>query len=310
MLFATGIHQSLVDIQNRRPDVVVLAYLDDVFVLGPGQIVLHAFDDLKASFSKLSLTVADHKCEIFSPISSLSSTPISCHSSGTTVLGSLLGPAVYVEETCLRQAKKGDELCRMLQYLDDPQCSLLLLRHCHATRLNHLGRSVPSYLLRSAIHHDGLTISTFQKVLLIESLSESQRQQATLPINLAGFGLPLLSTICDAAFLSGWSSSLNAISDRYPDEWTTDDILSLPSINSQLGAALSTFQAHLGSTSAKFQKLLLSEIQIASLSSILSSAADNRDLSRLRSCRGKHAGRWLEAVPTSRMLALKPCEFR
>ena len=118
---------------------------------------------------------------------------------------------------------------------------------------------------------------------------------------------------------------MNAIPDRYPDEWTTDDILSLPSINSQLGAALSTFHAHLGSTSAesaletlsdlastkpKFQKLLSSEIQLASLSSILSSAADNRDLSRLRSCRGKHAGRWLEAVPTSRMLALKPYGFR
>ena len=62
-LFATGIHQSLVEIPNRPPNVVVLAYLDGVFVLSPGQNVQQAFDDLKTSFGKLSLTVADHKCD-------------------------------------------------------------------------------------------------------------------------------------------------------------------------------------------------------------------------------------------------------
>ncbi|XP_065835800.1 uncharacterized protein [Oscarella lobularis] len=46
------------------------------------------------------------------------------------------------------------------------------------------------------------------------------------------------------------------------------------------------------------------------MKAVFSLALDNHDLSRLRSCQGKLAGRWLEALPTSWMLALKPCDFR
>ncbi|XP_065842630.1 uncharacterized protein [Oscarella lobularis] len=66
----------------------------------------------------------------------------------------------------------------------------------------------------------------------------------------------------------------------------------------------------LSSFTGKLQKTLCSEIYRSSASEVFFASADNRDVARLRSCRGSQAGRWVEAVPTSKALALKPNAFR
>ena len=66
----------------------------------------------------------------------------------------------------------------------------------------------------------------------------------------------------------------------------------------------------LPSAGDNLQHQLKSVIDQVRVNSVFSAAPDNRGLSRLRSCQGKYAGRWLEALPSSRMLALKPCDFR
>ena len=57
MLFATGIHPGhiLNDIQNNHKDVVVLAYLDDVFILGLQEDALKAFYGLQSLSASVGL---------------------------------------------------------------------------------------------------------------------------------------------------------------------------------------------------------------------------------------------------------------
>ena len=74
----------------------MLAYLDDVLLLGPAKIVLATFSQLDSAFSHIHLEVAAKKCEIFSPseIASLS-VPSACQipvtPDGMSVLGTPIG---------------------------------------------------------------------------------------------------------------------------------------------------------------------------------------------------------------------------
>ena len=140
-----------------------------------------------------------------------------------------------------------------------------------------------------------------------------------------GFGVPLLSSVVDASFLAGWSHTLQSLPDRFPMLQTDAILLPGSYVSIALQCALSSYRKLLGSSASdspiqcisdllspedKLQHRLKSEVDEVRMKAVFSLALDNHDLSRLRSCQGKLAGRWLEALPTSWMLALKPCDFR
>ena len=66
------------------------------------------------------------------------------------MLGIPLGSSKFVTEACCSNAEKGDLLCNKLPDLNDVQSSMLLLRYCHVSRLNHLGRVIPPEMLHTA----------------------------------------------------------------------------------------------------------------------------------------------------------------
>ena len=83
VLFSIAVHQALLDLQTDNPGVQVLAYLDDVFLVGPSSSVLSAFDQLKPAFQKIGLDIQEQKCELYEPTPSedMSASPThhSCH---------------------------------------------------------------------------------------------------------------------------------------------------------------------------------------------------------------------------------------
>ena len=76
----------------NHPSVTVLAYLDDVFLIGSLEEALASLDDLKSSFSSVGLKVAEGKCEVFCPSneSAQEASKVTCiptASMGTKILG-------------------------------------------------------------------------------------------------------------------------------------------------------------------------------------------------------------------------------
>ena len=149
VLYATTIHPILSEIQNNIPEVTLLAYLDDVFLLGSPDKVLAAFNMLKKSFSTINFSVSETKCEVFSPnvthLTEFDEVPVS--HDGSIFLRIPVGTSSFVSTTCLKAAHSWDQLCDQLEKLEDQQSSMLLLRHCHIPRLDHLARSVEPTLL-------------------------------------------------------------------------------------------------------------------------------------------------------------------
>ena len=103
VLFAMAIHPVLTKIQKSHSQVRVLAYLDDVFLLGGVKSVLAAFHDLKGTFSAINLVIADKKCEIFSQsfstaVEGFEEIAVSCE--GALFLGSSIGLMSFVTSSC------------------------------------------------------------------------------------------------------------------------------------------------------------------------------------------------------------------
>ena len=66
-LLSTSIHSILSDLESSFPSVRVLAYLDDVFLVGLEEDVLSSLNSLRPAFSNICLQIFTNKCEIYSP---------------------------------------------------------------------------------------------------------------------------------------------------------------------------------------------------------------------------------------------------
>ena len=222
-LFSIAMQLILEDLQSHNTEVTILAYLDDVYLLGSPDRVFHVFERLRSAFSDINLMIEEKKCEIYcssSPLLSTisQSTSIPATSQGCRILGTPIGSSSYIIESCADVAQSGSNLCGKLLQLQDPQCGMLLLRYCHVTRMNFLSRTVQPRLLESAAAiHDTLTRSTFTNLLGRGNLTDRQWLQATLPIRHGGFGLTALTYIAPFAFLSSWASTLHTITKQIPD---------------------------------------------------------------------------------------------
>ena len=221
VLFSLGIQQTLVDLQSNFQAIRVLAYLDDVFLVGPAKHVLDAFSTLQPEFFKIGLEIQETKCEIYcsydkeDTFSSEYTIPVS--SEGIVILGTPIGKREYVARACSTIAEKGNDLCRQLVDLDNVQASMLLLRYCHTTRLNHLARGTcPETLAQAATIHDKQTKSTFSCLLGNVDISGNMWKQATLPVRLGGFSMTSLNEVAPFAFAASWAHSLKLLPDRFP----------------------------------------------------------------------------------------------
>ena len=198
-LFSIAMQPILENLQSHNKGVTILAYLDDVYLLGSPDRVFHVFERLRSAFSNINLMIEEEKCEICCSSSPLlntisQSTSIPATSQGCRILGTSIGSSLSIIKSCSDVAQSGSNLCGKLLQLQDPQCGMLLLRHCHVTRINFLSQTVPPRLLESAVAiHDTLTRSTFTNLLGRGNLTDRQWLQATLPIRHGGFGLTALT---------------------------------------------------------------------------------------------------------------------
>ena len=316
-LFSIAIQPILAKVQELHSATQLLAYLDDVFVIGSHADVLLALDALKASLSAIGLHISMEKCELFgsTKICSLQRPEgIKVSSYGTTILGVAVGHVEYIAENCLDFAKSGQTLCDQFLSLEDVQSGCLLLRYCHVAHMNHLIRSVNPEHVRSAVQaHNSLTKSTFIRLVQCPDPTSKQWLQATLPIRHGGYGLTNIESLSADAFVAGWAQSIQALPARFPS--IANDIFGLP-IEGRMGIALKSSipdnhsLADILSDTKYLQCKLSLERTKHTLSTFIQELKSMRDKTRLRSLQGRGAGAWLDAIPTSTKFALSSGDYR
>ena len=165
-LFALTIHPFLVNLQNIYPEIQVLAYLDDVFLMGTPADVINAFN----SVCLLPGAGLEH---LYPRLSSPCQVQRHCY------FGIANWYSRFVSSYCSSFANSGNCLCDQLVALNDVQSASLLLRYCHVPCLNYLARTVcPSLLSEAAEIHNLQTRSVFSNLLSYNHLSDSVWWQA------------------------------------------------------------------------------------------------------------------------------------
>ena len=91
------------EIAREFPEVLILAYLDDVYLQGPQGAVEQAFNRFSERCKAIGLVMANHKCEVWSPgdptaASELAETLGMGHAAqGLVAAGCPLGTAEFVQ---------------------------------------------------------------------------------------------------------------------------------------------------------------------------------------------------------------------
>ena len=236
---------------------------------------------------------------------------------GTKILGIPIGSHDFILNVCIDVANSCNVFCQQLPDLNEPQGATLLLRHCHATRLNHLARGVCQDSLQpAATIHDRLTKKCFTTLIGTRDLTTSQWEQATLPIRLGGFGMTLHAAngLPFCLFIQ-LGHSLQELPNRFTSladhvRTVLSNCKDKGSIGYQLDQLLDDDRdlSEVVSNTKKLQHRLTDANNQITVNALIDSSSQ-KDAARLLSLQGKGAGAWLSAVPSSKKFALSPNSF-
>ncbi|CAI7859391.1 unnamed protein product [Closterium sp. NIES-54] len=340
LLFAASIHPCLVATAAAHPRVVLLAYADDITLLGDAPHCAAVFDHLTAALASMGLLHNPAKCAAWSaaPIDPASVPPgITVSTEGLQILGSPVGTtqgcAAAVRDRLTAAAEPLPLLAQM-----DPQLCLLLLTRCVSRRASFLARTTPLEVLPIAewsAWGERLLHAFLEAAHIVAPRSDERRriwQQATLPVTLGGSGITdpavegsyayLASVIGAAHLLHSLADSLHpAIAALLPlMDSVPDSAAALPSRLAATEAALppeavEALQAGKSDPKGlKLQQSLALAVHTRRYLRVLNTARHmrpnplSRHAQRMQSLLGPGAGDWLLAITLSCALRLGPSQ--
>ena len=105
-LFALSIHPVINRLQKKHSNLTILAYLDDIFVVGYSQQYESVLTDLQKEFQTINLKICDRKCELYLPSAkenNVNRFSVPIVSSGVDILGVPIGNDSYVQSRLANQ---------------------------------------------------------------------------------------------------------------------------------------------------------------------------------------------------------------
>ncbi|CAI7789114.1 unnamed protein product [Closterium sp. NIES-53] len=219
MLFAASIHSCLVATAAAHPEVVLLAYVDDITVLGEAADYTVAFTHLTEAVLSHGLAHNPAKCEAWSAIAMDPATlppSINISLDGVRVLGSPIRPPIGCAARVREHLSAAAEPLPLLSQMD-PQLCLLLLTRCVSRCASFLVRATPLEALPlgewsawgEELLHPYLA-AAHTKIPKDRAERDRIWQQAALPASLGGLsitnpavegGFAYLASIVSAAHL-------------------------------------------------------------------------------------------------------------
>ena len=209
-------------------------------------------------------------------------------------MGAAVGSPRFVASSIQKRVQKIGKLLENLEYINDPQCAIGILRSC-------LGAPKMVYSLRcntpseEAVkifeEFDSLQRSTFENILGTVLSNESWRQ-ACLAINKTGIGIRRASDQIKAAYIGSISQTATIVELITGQSPTADTHTKM--IDEINGLSISQL------TQSKIQEVL----DEAALNKLIEGQTSEREKARLLSLSLPQSGAWLSAAPIPALLSL------
>ena len=207
-LFCLAMRPALEQIQERlHEDDLVVAYLDDIYVLTKPERARQAYDVVSEVLQRVcGILVHQGKLVCWNRTGAAAPPGIAAldtpgHTvwrgdarpaeNGVVVLGAPVGTDAFAAAEGERAAAREQTLLDGLLATDDLQVAWLLLVFCAGPRANYLLRTVPPHQVRAyAEEHDRRVPTALQNLLGADGLNDNHwRRQAQLPLRFGGLGL-------------------------------------------------------------------------------------------------------------------------
>ncbi|MDO9013575.1 MAG: reverse transcriptase domain-containing protein, partial [Polynucleobacter sp.] len=217
-LFCLGIQAILADLTVSHPECKILAYMDDISILGPPAAALRVFHDLQTGCVPVGLRVNPDKCVIFSRTQNLvgldvGSTPVvDMESSCIKVLGVPLGEDAACGQWLLDRTNQIIATSKCLENLVSLQHRWLLFKCCISQSFTFFLRTCPRQVLFSGAGDDckpalvwrNSLLDWLQKAAQSDVWTPGSVEQVFLPAAFGGLGFIDPIQAADAAFYGSW----------------------------------------------------------------------------------------------------------
>jgi hypothetical protein len=228
-----------------NPDVYILSYLDDHYLIGSVDDILKAFNDLKDALLPLGLIISENKSQIFSlkeftrqQIQAITSQSIPYDSSinGITVVGIPIGSDEYISQSFRQKTQTiiNEEFPILSKLIDSPngthrydiQVAYTIVRLCLPSQLVFLSRTC----LPTIIHHEATSFDNELREFVYNMIGSTDlfhhvknvgdgatiQKRFHLSIHHGGLGIMSTSENLDSAFIGSMSLCLHPIISLFP----------------------------------------------------------------------------------------------
>ena len=251
LLFASATMFMLTELKDQFAGVEVLAYLDDVILVGKYDRCLAALDQLINDAADMKLEVQPDKCEVLIPTSlEPEAQKILFDKELCLVRGALplLGSVVGTEHNDLRHWAKGEidswkKTLQMMARKELPvQLSLLLTRWTITAKPNSLARTLPPQITQDLLDDLDRTVIRAVEDRTRLRFEDFARTLLELPIRHGGVGFCPSAETAPHAYVAGMAASFSGFF-GYSNLWkssTWDKVRETPSLQC-LDATLKKF---------------------------------------------------------------------
>ena len=276
--------------------------MDDGFVAG-SEYQIRTLVILANEGPKRGLYLRKDKCELWSIVDlpSVDREVERNTGNGFEVLGAAVGSPEFVSSCLQKRVQKVVSLLENLSYLDDPQCSLGILRYCLGTPklVYSLRTNTPTRHLIDVLKVFDSSRDALDQIIGTVTCDNAWKQ-STLPINISGLGVRQSQEQYRAAYVGSVLASDDLV------QKTTNQRASDSRVFKELCESLEPFNLN-----SYTQKKIQEAVDTEKFSELLGNQSPNREKARLKSLCLPHSGAWLVAPPVPALgLHLSPSEFQ
>lgn len=315
--FALVLHSVIEKIKESVPGLLInVWYLDDGTLCGTEQELAIALSIIELEGPPRGLFLNKSKSLIYTPANSSITHPllrdIPTSSDGFTLLGSPIGPSAFCEETVSKRIRKVQESVARLHDLQDSQLETTLLRSCLALpKLAHVLRTCPPCLIPKALGFFDDIIRHALSDLTGRPVPDWSWLKASLPSSLGGLNLRQASLHAPAAYIGSLHQCRHLVVEILGRIAPPPTHLPYSLQSLARAAGRPDWESIQDIDVPPFQHSLSRAIDETSFDALLASATHTRSKALALSTAIRHAGDWLNVVPSSTLgLHLQDREFR
>ncbi|KAL0205851.1 hypothetical protein P9112_001158 [Eukaryota sp. TZLM1-RC] len=209
LLFCLAIHNIIKMTQQDFPDLRIVAYMDDISIIGSFESISRVSEDIAAKYKEIGLALNPSKCLLigrekqYLMIGGAQIPFINYDQQAFKFLGCWLGNLDEIYSQLNNLLEKFDKDLSFIAECDiEKHIKFFILKICYSGKFTHILRSTPpSVSLNFCRSFNKLRVKFFSSLLEVnESLI---RSHVFCSADLGGIGFTKSSILCKAAFLGG-----------------------------------------------------------------------------------------------------------